>query len=580
MTPVEATFQHSPPDVRSSRSGTPPENSGLRSDLPTNEGTPCSTEPRPQMLRPSLSSNGAEFLHNVFGLHEGPPNFRDGSPSFVAPEPQIFDSPGSPISPSLHSTLLSPKLPYPNTEPTAFRVAHDQDIFVKCKLTIKDFAESLRAYFDILGEFHPCIPEDAFWEDFRAGRCSPILLAAIAYRGLAFTNAQEKSEKQQSLLVMCMSKILKIKIDNTGSSLAPLDDLEATALMTEFIHTDAQFPSSFLHQWKLSMAYDSLVKGTLKRRNREMVISGPSRSLARVEERYTILCSYVYSVDSFQRLSRENSSPLPDDRSLNEDNSCQIKDHYPDAMLSLAVIARDICRKLCSPEATASGIDCRDVLCLYEQLHDWRVSSLPSALSEPQRGVAESSPENRSSRELAPDPASRSVNLRRMILWALQIYCYLKIEGCIARHGWKDEDSLATEAAAHRMDYENNQAVFGAADLAASIRQPQSADQGSVKRPLVDLAPSILRNICADICKWVCARAKRHWDLQASKGVEKTASSPENSDQVLETHRRQFLHYAGIAKLLRDTVAAASSHSDTEGMIKYLDLQLSSLQDS
>ncbi|KAJ5963614.1 transcriptional regulator family: Fungal Specific TF [Penicillium vulpinum] len=403
--------------------------------------------------------------------------------TILTPGSAVPDIERSPIPPSPHSTLLSPKLPYPDIEPSAFRVAYshvlqllseqvvhsdrsyDQDIFVKCKLTIKDFAESLRAYFDILGEFHPCIPEDAFWKEFKAGKCSPILLAAIAYRGLAFTNAQEKFKKQQSLLVMCMGKILEIKVDNTGSSLVPLDDLEEAALMTDFIHMDAKFCLSYLHQWNFVMAYVSLVKGTLKHRDREMMISGPSRLLERVEKRYTLFCFYVYSVDSFRSLSLESISLLPeDDRSLNEDNSCQIEEHYPDSMLSLAVIARDICRKLCSHAATASGIDCGDVLCLYEQLHDWRVSSLSLALSEPQRGVAESSPENHSSRELVPDPASRSVNLCRMILWALQIYCYLKIEGCIGRHGWKDEDSLATEAAAHRIDYENNQAVFEPVD--------------------------------------------------------------------------------------------------------------------
>lgn len=606
--PVGATFQHSVLNPRSIRDGMSLEGSGLRSDLDqssslsTNEVNTASTKPRLQMLRQTLSSNSVKFLHNIF---EGPPrslpppNSQDGSPSFASPEPQIFDSPGSPTAPILHSTLLSRGLPYPDTEPqNAFRVAHsyvlqllsdqvvhsdkflDRDIFVKCNLTIKDFVESLRAYFDILGEFHLFIPEDAFWEDFRAGRCSPILLAAIAYRGLAFTNAQEKWKKQQSLLVMCMSKISKIKVDNTGSSLASLDDLEAIALMTEFIRTDAQPPFS-LHKWRLSMAYDSLVKGTLKRQDREKIMSGPSRFLARVEERCTLLCFYVYSVGSFQSLSRENSSFLPEDgTSLNEDNSCHSKEYYLDAMLSLSVIARDVCRKLCDPAATASGIACRDVLCLYEQLHDWRVSRLPLAPSESQRGMTEGSAENRSSRGLVPAPASRSVNLRRMILWALQIHCYLKIEACIAQHGWKDENSLATEATVHRIEYENIQAVLQAVDLAASIRQPQSADRGSVKRPLVDLAPSILRNICANLCEWVCGRAKRYWHLQASKSTEKTTSSPGNSDQVLETHRRQFLHYAGIAKLLRDTVAAASSHSDTGGLIKYLDIKLSSLQDS
>jgi len=114
-------------------------------------------------------------------------------------------------APILHSTLLSRGLPYPDTEPqNAFRVAHlyvlqflsdqvvhsdkclDRDIFVKYNLTIKDFAESLCTYFDILGEFYLFIPEDVFWEDFRAGRYSPILLAVIVYRGLAFTNIQEK----------------------------------------------------------------------------------------------------------------------------------------------------------------------------------------------------------------------------------------------------------------------------------------------------------------------------------------------------------------------------------------------------
>lgn len=165
------------------------------------------------------------------------------------------------------------------------------------------------------------------------------------------------------------------------------------------------------------MAYDSLVKGTLKRQDREKIMSGPSRFLARVEERYTLLYFYVYSVGSFQSLSRENSSFLPEDgTSLNEDNSCHNKEYYLDAMLSLSVIARDVCRKLCDPAATASGIACRDVLCLYEQLHDWRVSRLPLAPSESQRGMTEGSAENRSSRGLVPAPASRSVNLRRMIL--------------------------------------------------------------------------------------------------------------------------------------------------------------------
>jgi hypothetical protein len=76
----------------------------------------------------------------------------------------------------------------------------------------------------------------------------------------------------------------------------------------------------------------------------------------------------------------------------------------------------------------------------------------------------------------------------------------LQIDDCVSRYGWQNKGSIRTEAVARCMEYERLQAVFKAVDFAEFIRSPQSVDQDAGKILWVDLAPSILRNICAGVC--------------------------------------------------------------------------------
>ncbi|KAJ5882720.1 uncharacterized protein N7473_011154 [Penicillium subrubescens] len=599
INPVGSTSQDSlldlpPSSSRSTSIVEPHELSRLRSD-PTHFSSPSTMEP------PRLSFSGAAFLRSIFVVDEQAASFRSPSVTSTFPDSQISHSPDSSTLPSLQSAPVSPKLPQPDIASNDFRLAHshvlqflvdrlvhsrekfDQDIFVKCHLTVKDLAESLRAYFDIPGIFHPFIPEDAFWEDLRAGICSPTLLAAIASRGIPFTNAKDKWEKQKLLVVMCMDEIMEVGVSRDGSERLRLDDLEAMALMMDLKYKSPHLFLGYKHEWRRLFAYDSLVKETLKGPNREPMASDPSGLLARADERYMLLYFHVYTLDSFQCLSRKTTSVIPDDElSMIEDTSCRGGGGYLDAMLGLAIIARRILRTLCNPAAPEAGIDYRDVICLYELLHEWRKRTFPSERRTPKDRADELTLEERSYWKSTPVSTSRQIDLYHTILWALEIDCYMQIDDCVSRYGWQDNGSIRTEAVTHRIEYESLQAMFEAVDLAELIRRPWPADQDAGRRPLVDLAPSILRNICADVCDWVCLRGKRHWELLDSQTVENANLSQANSGQLSEqeTQRLRVLHYAGIAKLLRDTVAAASAHRDTKKMVQDLDYHLIRLQEN
>lgn len=70
------------------------------------------------------------------------------------------------------------------------------------------------------------------------------------------------------------------------------------------------------------------------------------------------------------------------------------------------------------------------------------------------------------------------------------------------------KNSLDAELGTLGAEYESH-VVLEAVNLANAIRKRRSDDRYSEERPLVDLAPPILRNICADACKWACAHGTR-----------------------------------------------------------------------
>jgi hypothetical protein len=86
---------------------------------------------------------------------------------------------------------------------------------------------------------------------------------------------------------------------------------------------------------------------------------------------------------------------------------------------------------------------------------------------------------------------------------------------------------------------------------------------------LIDLAPKVLRNICAGMCYWSCLRGI---DLVNSGSLPRLLRSSHENDGD-DGVKRQILNYVEMARLLRDTAATATSHQDTAQILERIDKQ-------
>jgi len=113
--------------------------------------------------------------------------------------------------------------------------------------------------------------------------------------------------------------------------------------------------------------------------------SDPSEMLARAGERRVLLYWHVYGLDAFHCLDRKQISYIPDyDAGRHESLPQHEAKSYFDAILALAIIARNTVQTLCSPAAKRRGVESNDVDVLYEQLYHWRNHSCPKALQRPE----------------------------------------------------------------------------------------------------------------------------------------------------------------------------------------------------
>lgn len=527
---------------------------------------------------PSLSALGAEgslFLSHIF--LGGP---RAQSPDITPlagphSNSSIFGSP-APERRAPALVILSP--PRFNIRSSAFRSANShffevcfsgkasphqafyRHIVTAGGIAISDFMESLHAYFDFPALHRPLIPEDAFWEDFHKDRCSPVLLLAISCRGIPFTDAEDKGEKQWRLATMFKTQFMKALTPKARTRPVRLDVLEGMALMVDFKYDNANTPVD--HFWDLFMTHDALVLMSLQSRKRDPGNLDPSASLARADERFSLLYWDVFHLDAFQCLDKKSLSLISDDAlGLTEDILSHEAGSYLDAILSLSIIVRQIVGKLSNATARVAGISYEDITMLHEQLCHWRHNIIPLELQRPIDRENEFPVEGRATRESTPIPPGRKIRLQRAILWALEVNCYLQIDNYVAEYGIKNGNSVQAEV----ISFKFLEIALEAVNLAHSIKEDLLRDR-SKEKPLVDIVPSILRDICADVCSWICSRGFG----------PPTTLAPQDSG--IQSQRRA--DYAKIANILRDTVAAASSHSDTTQMLGRLDDRIASLQNA
>jgi len=528
-----------------------------------------------------------QFLENPFELSPDAIIFLDQI--FMAePTSPLCNSEPAPTSnhqlTSLTTLATNAAAPHANTTGTV-----RDEPWLNCGLDPAALKDCLHAYFDLAAVCLPVLFEDAFWEDYHAGRCSPCLVLAVACRGVPFTTIPDKWEVQQILAFKFREAFLDAQRVPAGHAPVRIDDLEALALMLNFNYIRRAETSLFdQHLESLFLTHDSLVLMTMRGCTSDAAQQASSADPAappptRASDRRNLLFWHVYGLDAFGNLDHKTTSRIKDgDVDVPPGLLRPQNGSYLDAILALAVIARSITERLCTVSTRRHGVKNEDVLWLYDELADWRQNRCPKGLQKPRQGAGEVS-SFVSGDEAPPDPSTTDslvIQLHRAVVWLLEINCYMQVENLVSEYGFQDAGTLRSEMVSHRVEYESLRAVDQAAELASWLGEYRTRRDGpdTTTHSLVDLAPSILRDICKGLCVWTCMRSKRLLCAESSEeprvrysaGRKQTTASALMKDPMATSYRK-------VARALRDAVATAVSHADTKEIVECLNGQISSL---
>lgn len=452
------------------------------------------------------------------------------------------------MAPTENFMWSTPSLPSMNTTSS----------YVEDFLSHEQLLECLHAYFDMAAQCLPVIIEDAFWEDFNESRCSPRLVLAIAHRGIVFSNIPDKLSLQQQIANQFRILFIEKQQDvQSRKSFMHIDDLEALALMTNIAYTDQPTSSSDINQrlGRLFLTHESLVLLTLEAGIAENNSKEHySSSLSRLHERQTLLFWHVYGVDSFYCLDHKVMSRIPEDED-DADNKSVLRGAggYLDAILSLATIARKILKMLCSGQSRRKGINFEALSILYSDLHRWRYEVCLPHL--------EWSKDDNHDNVVKP--------IQKATLRLLELNCFMQIESCVQLYGIQEGQRglLAEDKMSFYLEYNSLHAIEGIVEIADWSTGTPAPSPHSYS----DLAPQIIRDICAGACLWICNRAPYLHTHAATAGEHYTVKRTSN----LGLDDDRYLH---IARILLRAVEASSSHPDTKSIVDNLDTCLRKLK--
>ena len=442
---------------------------------------------------------------------------------------------------------------------------------------------ALHSYFNFAASFLSIILEDAFWQDYHAGRCSQALVYAIACRGLPFTAATNQWHFQQRVARQFREAFLQTRSTASDDRMIRLDDLEALALMIGFEYDDAGSPTLHSSLGNLFLKHESLVLMTLQSRicDRSSTSSDPSAMLARAGERRALLYWHVYALDAFHCLDRKQISYIPDDDAGRYEILPQHEaKSYFDAILALAIMARKTVQTLCSTAAKRLGVESSDVHVLYEQLYHWRNHICPKDLRRSEENAGKVAKMDLRGANDSVSKKHIQLQLHRSVLWALEIDYLMQIEDCVSQYGIHDSTSLKAEATALRVEHESVRALMDMIAICQWMEQHKIRDQDDKPHSLIDLAPTPLRNVCTGTCFWSCQRGIEFCRrpppilLHICSTRDLTSRRCAGSDNL----RRHVNTYAETARLLRDAAATATSHHDTARVLERLDKQRALLE--
>lgn len=294
---------------------------------------------------------------------------------------------------------------------------------------------AMRVYFDVAASYLPILFEDAFWTDYHAGRCSSSLRYAVACRGMPFTRAVNKWELQQQLARRFRETFLEARAAVIDEGAVGLDDLEALALMIDFDYDNAASAPIHGNLGRLFLTHGSLVLMMLQSQKHEHSTSDAQSSAlpSRAKERRVLLYWHVYGIDAFHCLDRKQQSHIPDIDAVSNGSISQYeaKDYF-DAILALAIVARNITKTLCNAAAKRKGVSTNDITLMYEQLALWRLHSCPQHLRRQRDSAGNLIAGNNNYASARGTARELDVQLRRAVLWALEVNCTMQIEACVS----------------------------------------------------------------------------------------------------------------------------------------------------
>lgn len=524
--------------------------------VPTQDAEAATTlsldHPDPPFLDPSfeLSSESLAFLDQIF--------IQDA-------EPESWGT--------IHPTTLGPTDAMDATDHQAEIIAQsqsgetlqlEQPPWAACHLDQASFTAALHAYFDLAALALPIIFEDAFWQDYHAGRCAISLVYAIACRGIPFITIADKWTVQQRVAHQFREAFFKAQHELSDKQCIRLDHLEALALMMDFEYHGVHGSLLHSHLEALFLTHDSLVLLTLQNHVQEGDGSDPSTKLARSSERRSLLFWHVYGLDAFRSLDRKCLSRIQDEVEFNTSLADHTAKSYLDAILRLSFIARRMVQAMCNATVKQGGIDPKVLISVLGQLDNWRNNLCPAHLRRQFDGGAQLES------EATGNSANNQLLLHRAIIWLLEVNCYMQIEDYVAQYGVRNGTSLEAEMIAMRVEHEALRAVRDAAEVAK-----WNARLGP--HSLADLSPTIVRNICAGTCFWTCVRASEL--LQGDALAVKLRSIGLQKSNQGEAKKKRILHYIEVATVLRDCVVTATSHQDTKGVLEGVNSRLALLNE-
>jgi hypothetical protein len=352
---------------------------------------------------------------------------------------------------------------------------------------------------------------------------------------MPFTEVPDKWNLQQRLAAAFRERHLSARSNTCDNDTIRLDDLEALALMINFEYDDSAGPPLLSNLGRLFLTHAYW---------------------------------HTYGLDAFHCLDKKQMSRIPNnDVGSSEKLSLHETKDYFNALLALAVIARQLTQTLCSPFSKREGVILNDIHNLYEQLDYWRDSCCPRHLQRYTDSAGRPNPieinEPNSSR------TGKYTQLYRAVLWALELHCRLMIEDCVSEIGLQDKTSLEAEVLARRVEYESLCALNEMVNICQWMKQHETRHHEDHERhSLIDLTPNIFRNICAGMCYWSCQRGIDLCDSGPPRLLQ-----PRHATDREEILKRRVLKYVENAQLLRDAAATAISHRDTAHVLERIDKQ-------